>query len=244
MLIQTPPQLSGDERQQLIQVHSYLYQMAQELNAGLNALTADNFTPEAQTVIRNAASQTQVAQNAQNLKSMIVKTASQVKAQMDAIRAKLEGEYVTASQFGEYRQEVSNEITATATGIIQSYGYEDRLNTLDATMAGFLDYEVSTQQYIKTGLLYYDEEGVPRYGVAVGESETEITEDGEVLVSRAGLLATFTSDRLSFWQNGVETAWVSNGQWCARSLEIQQNIDLGPWQMEHKNGFVIKWTGE
>ena len=244
MLIQTPPLLQGDEKHQLLQVHSYLFQMAQALNAGLNNLTAENFTAEAGAVIRNAASQRDVAQNANTLKAMIIKTAAQVTARMDEIVAKLEGEYVSVGEFGQYQEEVSNEIKATATGIVQSYGYDSRLDALDESMAGFLDYEVSTKQYIKTGLLFYDAEGVPRYGVAVGESDTDITEDGEVVVSRAGLLATFTSDRLSFWQNGVETAWVSNGQWCTRSLEIQQDMHIGEWQIDHKNGFSIRWMGE
>jgi hypothetical protein len=243
MVIQTPPTLHGSERDQLLRVHSYLFQMAQALNAGMNNLTAENFTAEAAAVIKGAASQTELAKNANTLKSMIIKTAAQVSASMDEITAKLEGEYVSVGEFGQYREEVSNEVKATATGIVQSYGYDSRLDALDESMAGFLDYEVSTKQYIKTGLLFYDAEGVPRYGVAVGESDTDITEDGEVVVSRAGLLATFTSDRLSFWQNGVETAWVSNGQWCTRSLEIQEDIHLGLWQIDHKNGYTIRWMG-
>ncbi|MBQ8537210.1 MAG: hypothetical protein IJ461_07410 [Clostridia bacterium] len=243
MLIQSPPNLQGNERRQLVQLHSYLYQMAQALNASLNDLTVESFRPEAQALFKSAATQREVAQNAQALKAMIIKTAREVTARMDEITATLEGDYLAKSEFGEYRQALSNEITATAQGVVQSYGYDSRLDALDETMAGFLSYETATKQYIKTGLLFYDEEGVPRYGVAVGESETEITGDGETLVSRSGLLATFTSDRLSFWQNGVETAWVSNGQWCTRALEVQERIDLGPWQIAHTSGFTVKWMG-
>ena len=75
------------------------------------------------------------------------------------------------------------------------------------------------------------------------DTDTRITQDGETLVSRDGLVATFTSDRLSFWQNGVETAWISNGQWCTRSLQVQQKLDLGPWQMSHGSGLTVRWIG-
>lgn len=243
MLIQSPPNLQGSERGQLLQLHSYLYQMAQSLNTALNSLTLESFRPEAQALFKSAATQREVAQNAQALKAMIVKTAREVTARMDEISATLKGEYLAKSEFGDYRQALSSEITATAQGVVQAYQYDSRLDALDAAMAGFLSYETATRQYLKTGLLFYDEEGVPRYGVAVGESETEITQDGQTLLSRNGLLATFTSDRLSFWQNGVETAWVSNGQWCTRSLEVQEKIDLGPWQMAHSSGFTVKWMG-
>lgn len=247
MLIQTPPQFSGDERQQLAQVHSYLYQMAQSLNAGLNTLTPDNFQADTRAALEAAQGQQKTAQeiskNAQALKSMVIKTAAAVRAQMDMLVVKLQGEYVAQSDFGDYQEQVSNEIRATAEEIVQSYGYDSRLDTLDESMAGFLNYEVSTKQYIKTGLLYFDNEGVPRYGVAVGESDTEVTEGGEVVISRGGLLATFTSDRLTFWQNGIEAAWVSNGQWCANSLLVQEKIDLGGWTISHRNGFTVKWNG-
>lgn len=243
MLIQSPPTLRGQEKSQLLQLHSYLYQMAQSLNTALNSLTLENFRPETQALVKTAASQRELAQNAQNLKAMIVKTAQEVNARMDEVRTLLESEYVAQSQFGEYRQSLSNEITATAQGVVAAYGYDSRLSALDASMAGFLSYETQTRQYLKTGLLFYDEEGVPRYGVAVGEADTRITQDGETLVSRDGLVATFTSDRLSFWQNGVETAWISNGQWCTRSLQVQQKLDLGPWQMSHSSGLTVRWIG-
>lgn len=243
MLIQSPPTLRGQEQNQLLQIHSYLYQMSQSLNTALNSLTLESFRPETQTLVKSAASQRELAQSAQNLKALILKTAHEVNARMDEIRAQLKSDYVAQSEFGEYRQTLSNEIIATAQGVVQSYDYDSRLNALDETMAGFLSYETATKQYIKTGLLFYDEEGIPRYGVAVGESDTHITQDGETLVSRDGLVATFTSDRLSFWQNGVETAWVSNGQWCTRALTVQESFTLGPWQMSHGNGLTVKWVG-
>ena len=244
MMIPTPPQLTGDERRQLVQVRSYLYQMAETLNQSLNALTPENFHGELSKTLQSAATlqqvEEQVHESAAALKAMIVKTATQVQARMDAITAALEGEYVARSEFGDYREQVSAEITATAASIVQAYNYDSRLDALDESMAGFEAYEVSTRAYIKTGLLYHDEANVPIYGVAVGQREDE---PGENAVSGAGSLATFTADRLSFWQNGVETAWISDGQWCARAVEVKERITLGQWAMEQQNGFTLRWIG-
>jgi len=247
MRIPSPPQLSGDERRQLVQVRSYLYQMAEVLNQSLSALTPENFQGEWRQTLQSAATQQQmtetVGQSAAALKALIIKTAAQVQARMDAITATLEGEYLARSEFGEYQEQVSAEITATATGIVQAYDYDSRLSALDETMAGFEAYEASTRAYIKTGLLYYDEANVPVYGVAVGEQDADAQADGQTVVSSAGSLATFTADRLSFWQNGVETAWISDGQWCARAVEVKERITLGQWAMETQNGFTLRWVG-
>ena len=236
MMIPTPPQWAGDEQRQLTQVRSYLYQMAEALNRSLTTLTPENFQGEWQKNLQSAASQQQVKeqvhQSAAHLKALIVKTAAQVQSRLDEITARLEGDYVAQSDWGRYQEQVSAEIKATAAGIVQAYNYDSRLDALDESMAGFEAYEVSTRAYIKTGLLYYDEANVPVYGVAVGQQEEQL-----------GSLATFTADRLSFWQNGVEMAWISDGQWCARAVEVKERITLGQWAMEQQNGFTLRWIG-
>ena len=57
-------------------------------------------------------------------------------------------------------------------------------------------------------------------------------------------VATFTSNRLTFWQNGAEAVWVSNGQWCCRSLTVQERIDAVGWRIDFTNGLASKWMGE
>lgn len=68
---------------------------------------------------------------------------------------------------------------------------------------------VRSKQYVKTGLLYYNLL-TPRYGVAVGEIETDVEANGHPIDIRKNLLATFTSDRLSFWQEGQEVAYLTD----------------------------------
>ena len=84
---------------------------------------------------------------------------------------------------------------------------------------------VLTDQYIRTGLLYIDEGGIPRYGVAVGENLTMVTdENGHVVVERAGLACTMTSDRISFWQLGAEVSYFANGEMWVRVMRTKKLI--------------------
>ena len=79
--------------------------------------------------------------------------------------------------------------------------------------------------------------------MAVGESLTQVEVDGEMVLTRTDLCATFTSDKLSFWQAGVEVAYVSNTTLYIRDLRILGTIRLGDWEIRHDNGFEITWIG-
>ena len=84
---------------------------------------------------------------------------------------------------------------------------------------------------------------MPRYGVAVGEKLTTVEVDGETLLARTDLCATFTADKLSFWQHGQEVAYVSNSKLYITALEILGSITLGNWRITHTDGFTVEWIG-
>ena len=69
-------------------------------------------------------------------------------------------------------------------------------------------FTVNSKQYVKTGLLYYN--GVtPVYGVGVGNIETTVSNDKEVIDKTQNELLTVTSGRVSFWQGGSEVAYLA-----------------------------------
>jgi len=244
-VIEQPPTMKTATEENIRQIYSYLYRMNTNLQVALSSLNADNFTEQGLTEVRGGAStnaeKADRQQEAMNLRSLIIKTADTVQAEMDQLEATLRGEYLAISDFGTYQETVSNEIVATANEIVQSYNYDAQIQALADAGASFQDYQVTTEQYVKTGLLYY-EGAVPRYGVAVGENLTTVIEDGEVVLERSGLCATFTSDRLSFWQGGVELAYVSNNQLHIANADLGQ-MTMGSWRVSHTDGFTIEWAG-
>ena len=241
-----PPALNGSNEQKILQVYSYLFRMNEQLSYTLNNLTPENFAGQTgqqlAAVVDGSAAKQEAAQQYDTLKSLVVKTADVVRHEMDMLETELASKYLAISEFGKYQEDMTAQIRATAEGIIQQYGFQAQLDDLGSSADAFDSYIVKTDQYIKTGLLYY-EGTVPRYGVAVGENLTTVEVDGQQVLTRNNLCATFTSDRLSFWMGGVEVAYVSNNKLYIANAEITGQLITGNWRISHEGGFTVQWIG-
>ena len=106
---------------------------------------------------------------------------------------------MAVSDFGKYWQEATMTVDGNEFGIRQLYDYAAGINN---------DFTVKSQQYVKTGLLYYDE-ATPVYGVGVGNIETTVSNGNTVIDQTKNELVTVTPGRVSFWQGGDEIAYLS-----------------------------------
>ena len=150
-------------------------------------------------ILPDAERKTQLG-NFGQLKALIIKTADYAAANSEEFQTKLSGNYVAVSDFGKYWQEATMTIDGNEFGIRQLYDYAAGINN---------DFTVKSQQYVKTGLLYYDE-ATPVYGVGVGNIETTVTKDGETVVDQTkNELVTVTPGKVTFWQGGDEIAYLS-----------------------------------
>ena len=135
------------------------------------------------------------------LKALIIKTADFAAANSETWSTKLSGSYVAISDFGKYLEKTQLTIEGNSVGIKQLYDYTAGVNN---------QFSVNSKQYIKTGLLYY-KDAVPVYGVGVGNIETTVTDGGERVIDQTkNELVTVTPDRVSFWQDGQEVAYLSD----------------------------------
>ena len=92
--------------------------------------------------------------------------------------------------------------------------------------------------HIKSGLLYYDDEGIPVYGLEIGQKNTI---DGEEVFNK---YARFTSDRLSFYdQNDTEVAYISDYKLYITNAEVTGTLKLGGFLIDTSKGLTIKWVG-
>ena len=81
---------------------------------------------------------------------------------------------------------------------------------------------IEVNAHIKTGILYYDDDGVPVYGLEVGQ-RTEI--DGEEVFNK---YARFTSNKLSFYdQNDNEVAYISDRKLYITHIEVTGSYAIG-----------------
>jgi hypothetical protein len=248
--LSTPPRLMGDTADQLRQITSYLFQLQRDLNVALDSV--DSATKEAAEITAATAVENTVSATAKSLKSLIIKTAGVIQKEMDEWTETLSGTYLAISDFGTYQEEVSQEITATATEIVNNYGfnstleaYRARIEELEADNTLLNNYKVQTEQYTKTGLLYYDEFDVPVYGYAVGEVLTRVTVNGEETVRREDLMATWSAGRLNFWQGGVIVAYYANNKMYVTDGEFLNSLQIGDWIITTAGGNLdIDYAGE
>lgn len=133
------------------------------------------------------------------LKALIIKTADYAAANSESFKTQLSGNYVAVSDFGKYWEEATMTVDGNEFGIRQLYDYAAGINN---------DFTVKSQQYVKTGLLYYDE-ATPVYGVGVGNIETTVSSGNKVIDTTKNELVTVTPGKVTFWQSGSEVAYLT-----------------------------------
>ena len=241
-----PPAPQGSVQQQLTAQYAYLFQMAQQLNLALDGLAGGAVSPAAGGAGGGSAAsgdQPEREQQYRTLKSLILRTARQIRSEMDKVRLELQGEYVAVSDFGTYLEQLNSTIEADAAAITQYYKFfSDLQGNVEKISAAFERYRVDTEGYIRTGIVYYDG-AVPVYGVAVGQDLITVEVDGEQVVQQKNFRATYTAGKLSFWQDAVEVAYVSNNRLYISNITVLQAVTLGRWEIGGTDGLSFKWIG-
>ena len=238
--IRYPNITARSEREQLLQVQSYLHQLVDQLNFALTsaggsaARTAGMVKASAQT---GAAPEKSAESVFNSIKALIIKSADIVNAYYEQIQTRLEGVYVAESEFGSFAEHTSQDIEANSTEIKSIY---TNLQAIVSQIEGIEDSVIEVNAHIKTGLLYYGEDGTPVYGLEVGQ-RNEI--DGVEVFNK---YARFTSDKLSFYdQNDNEVAYVSDRKLYISHVEVTGSLLMGGFTdtVLADGSIVTKWTG-
>lgn len=235
------PQINGKtEKEQLSQVRSYLYQLAEQLQWALKNVDTSTDTVVVAPTPRSllpAASQTTESAEATfgSIKALIIKSADIVNAYYEEINKKLIGEYVGQSDFGTFREQTIQEIVSNSTAIEQYFTniqeITDAIDNIDSTLR-----EVNA--YIRSGVIYIDDNDNPVYGLEIGQTDTV---NGEKVFSK---FARFTSDRLSFYdRNGTEVAYISDYKIHITHAEVQGTLKIGGYLVDTRKGLTFKWVG-
>ena len=236
--IRLPNITATTERDQLIQVKSYLHQLVQELNWALTTVeTTSNKAVTQEKQSGSAVTKDEMTTSYNELKSLIIKSAGTVSSYLETAEEKFNSLYVAQSDFGTYKEEASQEILKTSTAVQNFY---DSMQEILTDIESLEHSVIAANAYIKSGLLDYDGSGVPVYGMEVGQ-KTSI--DG---VESFDAFARFTSDRLSFYdQNGSEVAYISDYKLYITHVEIKGSLREGGYvdTVTSDGGIVTKWVG-
>jgi hypothetical protein len=172
-----------------------------------------------------------------SIKSLIIKSADIVNSYYDQINTRLNGVYVAESDFGTYAEQTSQEIEQTSTKTDQLF---ENIQVIETEIENLAYALMETNAYIRSGLLYTGDNGVPMYGLEIGQKV--VIEDEEVFRK----FARFTADRLSFYdQNGSEVAYISDYKLYIRNVEITSSYKIGGLvdTVMSTGDVVTKWVG-
>lgn len=234
--IKLPNISAATDRGQLEQIRSYLYQLAEQLKWALNSIEVGgtNVLQQNQKSNGNKPSDAEAQATFNSIKSLIIRSSDIVEAYTEEIKKRLEGEYVAQSDFGTYVESTVQTITADSKNVESLFeSMQEIISDIDNLEHSLID----VNAHIKSGLLYYDDAGVPIYGLEVGQI-TEI--DG---VETFNKYARFTSDRLSFYdKNDTEIAYISDYKLYITNAHITGTLTLGRFVIDTSDGLVIKWV--
>lgn len=240
-----PKRTEGSVQEQLAALQRSMRDIIDQLN--LADWSAEAILQEISTGINEDAALRTEKEKKQSafasLKQLIIKTADFSMENSEQFTKTLQGGYVAKSTFGEYAEATSATIEINSKGITQLFDYTAGINSKDER------YGVTSRQYVKTGLLYYD--GVtPRYGVGVGNISTTVQSGNEVINTSAGEVVTVTPGEIKFWQQGVPVAWITDkvlhfpsgtlealgakisGEITATKLTISENAEISGLYLE------------
>lgn len=235
--IELPPALSGSPDQQLAQMKSYLYRVAELLNNSLNNLSSDNFQKDALQAMTagggiSETEKQEIQGQYSSLKGIIQKTATEVYQTIEQLETDLSGTYVARSEFGTYTEATNQQIVANSTAIQQNFTYFSEITDGMVSQDEFSSYQTQVQAYIRSGLL--DDSGTPIYGVEIGQ------------LGDTPLKVRIVSDRISFYSYSDEVAFISNNSLYITTARITKALTLGNWQIDANTpvygGLSFKWV--
>ena len=230
-----PHIVEGSEREMLLQIRSYLYQMSEQLQNAFVALQGGagggNYFAMAgrSTSSKNGyeSKEKSPQQSFNELKALIINSADIVNAYSDKINKQLKDEYLAKSDFGEYREQTKTDISANAKNItIWQEATESIRNDFETFQSSF-------NGYIKIGR--FEDEGDDAMGVEIGQSK-----DAETTMR-----SRFTAQRLVFLgADGKELGYFKgNFLYLSGSMQIDGDLRMRKYTVDNSYGLSVKYNG-
>lgn len=243
--VQTPQAFSN-----LNDIYSYLFQMAQTINACNDAIQQQTDSQVAKALVKaGTASSDEAGKAAQNLRALIINTADSINAVMAentrVLNQKIE---VNSQKFGSITSTVSQAITESADGMLQRFSSSEVIQGINNQLQGLSSYQTRTEGYIRSGFIETKPDGTPILGIAIAQqisSTQEIIGDTTYERFPAEMpCAFYTATKVSFRLNGREVAYFSNDALHCGNLEAEGTVTLGGnWQISSGHDLTIRWVG-
>ena len=197
-----PSRQTGTPEQQLNGLYSYLYQLVEALNVSLNSGTViAKSATRAGGIGGGASAATGAASDEyQQIKALIVKTATEVTGGMRKVLREISEGYTSQNEFGTYEEYLNNKISAGSDGFMFEW---DRDTSLISNVGSIGQYFAESDVYIKFGIVRHNDDDTVESGILIGKNFQKVTVDGKEYIRSEDVYALLTAEEISFWQSGV-----------------------------------------
>ncbi len=271
-MYELPPMLSGTSAQQLAALRAYLVRMANQLNSaesatasikavGTSAVPGISRTGTVAAVSGGGTeSAAGVRKSAAELRQLILKTADGLSGDIEAMgfyadgRIEALGERCLArSEFGAFTENIERQITNTARGVVEGYGYTERIESNQADIELLQSYMTDIDGEIRRGLVTDPATGETVTGIAIAQNlqftgEVSRGSDGMnyYTLSSGQTFGLYTSTGWQFWINGYRRGWYNSvdGMLHIANVAVEDSLLLGgAWRLSADGGLGIRYTG-
>lgn len=235
------PNITGKtEAEQLAQVKSYLYQFASQLQWALSTVEAggnQNVVLQKNSSVSKKEDSISPS-NFNELKGLIIKSADIVEAYYEKIDnlLKLSGDYAAYSEFGTFKEETLNKLSATDTKIEQDLVSKQSIYDEN----GNIKAELLVNGHIYSGIIEYAKDGEAVVGIEIGQTTKE---NG---VETFNKFARFTAEKLAFYDAMYQdepVAYISNYMLVITNAWVKGNLELGVGNhfiLDTSNGIALR----
>ncbi len=272
-MLDLPPILAGPPAQQIAALRAYLVRMAGQLNSAAEAPAAQStasvqVTKDGRRVYKTGGDAAQeiaaIRKNAAGLRQLIIKTADGLSGDIEAsgeeqkryadeqINA-LGGKYLARSEFGTFTENIESQIANTARGVVESYGYDARIESNQSGLSLLQAYVTDIDGEIRRGLVTDPDTGDTVTGIAISQNlqftgEVSRGDDGFSYYELASgqTFGLYTSTGWQFWIDGYKRGWYNSvdGMLHIANVAVESALQLGGgWRLIDDGGLGIKYTG-
>ena len=223
--------------EQIQQLNSYIFQMAEQLNWALSTIETSNGTattsPTIQFEQRGEITEKEAVDTFNSIKALIIKSADIVQAYEETIMTDFNGTYFADSDFGTYLEQTSKSLEENSKGVNEVY---TNVQTVSSKVENLEDETKTTKAYIQRGHLgYHDRLEKDVYGIAVGQ-----TDDNGVYNRYAWFIA---EGLCLFDANDQEVAYVSQNKLCIKDAAFLGTVQFGGYKADTSDGLAFQWIG-
>lgn len=269
-----PPILTGQSGRDLANLRDYLFRMAQSLTEVETAAAVKvSYAKDGTQILTPAGNAddaaTAIARNAQELKSLIVKSADALRQQIidgdaavtaytDSKEEAYDGKYLAVSAFGTFEENLNTRIATTARGVVESFNYSTAIESVQDSIGLLQGYYDQIQGEIRRGLVLDPETNTYVIGIVISQqvsfsgvvehTDPNYPGDGNeyYYVSPEQTFGIYTATGWQFWINGMKRGWFSSqdSMLHVSQIVVEQKLQGGSnWEITFDGGFGIKYTG-